>query len=213
MRSACGGGNHGATEAANLPCVALFDHVTAGRRWVWSQLRGKGLDLGVWRPIAEGWNLIEDALAGVVDLSINSATGVYLELYGRLVGVARGALDDDQLRAAIIVEALSLFGSGDEGVISRLVRMIVGPDATVKVVENTWGFTYKISGVKSEALDLVGGLLQDIHALTYYGLGLGWENEVLTFSSTHGPVDIAGWFGSAHGPVTGAAGMAHVFKL
>lgn len=193
--------------------MALYDHVLAGRRWVWSQVRGKGVDLGFWRPVAEGWNLVEEAIAGARDLSIATATGVYLELYGRLVGVNRGSLTDDQLRAAIVVEALSLFGSGDEGVISRLVRMIVGPDALVKVVENGWGFTYFVSGVLPATLDLVKALLADIHALTYYGLVVGWDEDVLTFSSAHGPADIAGWFGSAHGPVDGAAGMAHVFKI
>lgn len=160
-----------------------------------------------------GFDLVEEALTEVRDLSISTATGVALDLFGRLVGLNRGALTDDAYRPAIVVEGLSLFGSGDEGTITRLVRLIVGDLATVSITEAGWGFVYWIPDLLPATAKLLGALLADVHALTYHGTGITWDGPVVNFASVHGPVTIAGWLGSVHGPATDEAGWAHAIPL
>ena len=193
--------------------MPAYDHETSERRWLFSQDRGGTYDLGIWSPLMLGFNLVEEALTEIRDLSISTATGVVLDLFGRLVGLNRGALADDEYRPAIVVEALSLFGSGDEGTISRLVRLIVGDLATVSITENGWGFNYWIPNLLPATAKLLGALLEDVHALTYIGVAITWDGDVVNFGSVHGPATVTGWFGSVHGPAVGEAGWAHAVPL
>lgn len=193
--------------------MALFDNIANVKRWVFSQDRGKTLDRGILRTIGAGMDLVDETIEAVRNLSVLTAEGVYLDLYGRLVGLNRGALTDEVYAPAIVVEALSLFGSGDEGTITRLVRVIIGDVLPMSLQETGWGFVYKIPDIPVATAKLMSGLLSDVHALTYLGYVVTWEEPVMAFSSAHGAVTLSGWFSSVHGAVTDPAGWAHAIKL
>lgn len=193
--------------------MALFDVSAWIRRWTWSQDRGGTLDRGVLRTIGAGLDLAEETLDAVRELSVSTATGVYLDLYGRLVGLNRGALTDEEYAPAIVVETKSLFGSGDEATITGLVRLLIGDLLPINLIEYPGSFVYLIKDLPVATAKLMGGLLSDVHALTYIGFAVTWEGLVLAFDSIHGAVTLSGWFSSVHGPVTDPAGFAHAVKL
>lgn len=189
--------------------MPAYDHKAADRRWVWHQLRQKTPDRW-WDLLTDGLNLLEEVRDAVVDLSIATATGVYLDLYGRIVGLTRGAMTDAEYRPAIIVEALSLFGSGEPAHIHRLVRMLVGDLGDIEIVEyDPLAFVLFIPGLSPTVTKLISALLPDVPALTVLGYVVTWEASVVNFASVHGPADVTGWFGSVHGPAADEAGWAH----
>lgn len=193
--------------------MALFDLSGWIRRWTWSQDRGQPIDLGVFRTLGAGLDLAEETLDAVRNLSVTTATGVYLDLYGRLVGLNRGALSDAEYSPAIVVEAKSLFGSGDEATITGLIRLLIGGLLTIDLIEYPGSFVYNIKDIPVATAKLMGGLLSDVHALTYIGYVVTWEGLVMAFDSVHGAVATSGWFSSVHGAVTDPAGWAHAVKI
>lgn len=195
--------------------MALYDHLQDAK-WIWAQSLGKKMPRALFEVLALGMNLAEEAFEFIrTKLNIVDATGVYLEQLGAKWGVARMGLDDDELRRVIIAEAASLFGSGDPGVVVRLIRQLVGAGPSMKVVEKKFHtfLVYLAGEISPQIQTLLGQVLEDVPALTINGQIVTVDKKVLTYSSVHGPVAITGGFGSAHGPVTDAAGFAHVIQL
>lgn len=196
--------------------MALYDHL-ADLKWLWVQSLGKLMPKAAFEILAGGMNLAEEAVEFVrTKLNVVEATGVYLDGIAAKWGIARMGLDDDAFRTAIIAEASSLFGSGDPGIVIRLVRQLVGDGPTMSVVEKKWHtFLVYLGGedIPPVTQTLLGQVLDDVPALTINGQLVIADTECLNFRSEHGEVEVTGWYGSEHGAVEGAAGWAHSIGL
>lgn len=195
--------------------ATLYDHLQH-KKWIFIQWMKAKAPAAIVEMLGLGMNLAEEGLGFVRDLGITTATGVYLERFGARVGVARLGMTDDILRAAIIVESRSIFGSGDSATILALVRQLVGPDAALHEVEfcPPHAFVIYVSGEpEPSSLTVFEQLLTDVPALTVNGGIVVIDDPVCCFSSVEGPVEITGGFGSVDGPVESPAGFARAFPL
>lgn len=197
--------------------MALYDHLQ-DLKWVWVQFVGKLMPAAAWEIGALGFNLAEEAIDFVrTKLNVIDATGVYLEAIAARYGLSRMGLHDDEFRKVVIVEGASLFGSGDPGLIYRLIRALIGADPKMHVDEfkpHTFvayvGFNAPVDEVTQS---LLGQTLTDVPALTVNGTIVVVENRSLNFSSVDGDVPISAGFSSVDGDVGGAAGYAHAIPL
>lgn len=201
--------------------MALYDHLQDAK-WLWVQSLGKKMPRAVFEVLAEGMNLVEDAVNFVrTKLNIVDATGVYLDQLAAKWGPSRMGLDDDSFRQVIIAEASSLFGSGDDALVLRLIRQLIGPGPSLKRIELLYHTFIVYIGFNEDIPDttatILGQVLDDVPALTINGQLILVDTECLNYSDAGGDVDgdleVTGWYGDADGPIDGAAGFAHVIQL
>jgi hypothetical protein len=195
----------------------VYDHLQA-LKWVFLQWIKSLAPRAIVEILGTGLNLCEEAIEFVrSEINIVDAAGLHLEAIGAKFGVARAGMDDDVLRAAIIVEARSLFASGDSAAFIGMFRTIL-PDALLHESEfYPHCFVYFVQDAKLEMLDVLASLLSDAEALTVNG-AIGYvELPVLTFgSASPGPaIEISGGFGSASAgdPIDTPAGFGFAIPL
>jgi hypothetical protein len=145
------------------------------------------------------------------------AGGIYLEGIGAKFGVARGGMTDEVYRAAIIVEARSLFASGDSAAVLGLMRALLPPEAVLHETEfYPHCFVVFVQEASLEILDILAQLMEDVPALTVNG-AFGWiDDEVLSYGDVDGDPDvvISAGFGDVDGDIVdGVAGLAAVIPI
>ena len=197
--------------------MALYDHLQA-MKWIFVQWAKSLAPRAIVEMLGLGMNLTEEAADFVrTQINIVDAEGLTLEKLGAKFGVARGGMTDEIYRAAIIVEARSLFASGDSAAILGMMLTLL-PDAVLHETEfYPHTFVIFVQNAELDMLNVLGQLLEDVPSLTING-NLAWvDEEVLTFGSVEGsvaiPADIAGCWGSVEGPVDGDAGFATAIPI
>ena len=102
------------------------------------------------RGILKQGNAIEEAMQELYTLlSIQQAEGVQLDVIGRLVGVARGAQDDETYRL-VLISWLQLQYSGTNDAIIKGVKELSGATSVRLVPDYPAGLLVFASGAKRE---------------------------------------------------------------
>lgn len=134
----------------------------------------------------------------------------------------RNGLDDAEVRQFIHAKRLlnKSWGAGDQ-ILDILAVLLPGAGLVFSYfAPKAW--TVDITGVTmAEAAQALAFVRKNpspqgggFSAAGDNGMAIVADKEVLTFSSTYGAVDIAGWFSSVYGPSgSDEAGWAHVAKV
>lgn len=161
-------------------------------------------------------NVAETLLVLATKHNIVDAAGVELDDIGELLDFPRAGLEDEDYRKALIIRARTLISGGTIPDFTDLFRAILDdyPDP-IPVIE--WfpaAVRIYLKGIKSSQGKLMEALLKgNLPAAGVNTVINVYGNECITFSSSHGPVNLLGWFTSSHGPATGEAGWAHAIKI
>lgn len=139
---------------------------------------------------------LEDALWQVYTLrNLDSASGVQLDVLGRILGLPRGGLDDDSYRTHLRAQILLLRSSGTADQILAII-VAAHTDATPVLTESyPAGFTVRVGTVVLTALEAAllasfvrkgraGGVRAVMEwnpqaesaTFTWDTVGLGWDN-------------------------------------
>lgn len=196
--------------------MAVYDHLQA-LKWVFLQWIKSLAPKALVEMLGLGLNLCEEAIEFVrSEINVLDAGGIYLEGIGAKFGVTRSGMTDEVYRAAIIVEARSLFASGDSGAFIGMIRTLL-PDALLHESEfYPHAFVYFMQNAELAMLDVLAQLLGDAEALTVNGAFAWIDDEVLTYGDVDEDpdIEISAGFGDVDGDiVVGVAGYAAVIPF
>lgn len=186
---------------------------------VWTQFQDSPLILAVIeKMLAVPANEAEILLTLATRHNIVDATGLELDDLGAMLDLPRsvlGGLDDEAYRAALIIRGRSVFAGGTIPDFTDLLRAILPDHGPIPVIE--WfpaAVRVYLENVTPEQGNLLKALLTGVLPAAGVNTVIAvHDDDTLTFSSSHGPVDLQGWFGSSHGPTDNQDGWAHAIEI
>lgn len=195
-----------------------YDH-TAILEEIWTQFQNKPrIRAVIERMLAEPANEAEILLTLALRHNIVDATGLELDDLGAMLDLPRdilGGLDDDAYRAALIIRGRSVFAGGTIPDFTDLLRAILPDHGPIPVIE--WfpaAVRVYLENITPEQGNIMKALLTGVLPAAGVNTVIAvHDDDTLTFSSSHGPVTLQGWFGSSHGPTANQDGWAHAIKI
>lgn len=197
-----------------------YDHSVVLDR-IWSQFKDSPLIIAVLEKMfIEPANVNELLLELATKHNIVDGVGEDLDDIGEMLDLPRatlGGLDDTAYRFALIIRARSIFAGGTIPDFTSLLRALL-PDypAPIPVIE--WfpaSVRIYLQDITPEQALLFKALLVGVlpAAGVNTGIAVADTGPYITFASSHGPVDLLGWFASSHGPTDTQAGWRHLIVL
>jgi hypothetical protein len=161
-------------------------------------------------------NVAETLLVIATKHNIVDALGEALDMIGELLAFPRSGLEDEAYRSALIIRARTLVSGGTIPDFTDLFRAIL-PDYPTSIPVIEWfpaAVRIYLAGITPEQGKLMELLLKgNLPAAGVNTVINVHDGDCITFSSSHGPVTLLGWFSSSHGPATDEAGWAHAIKI
>jgi len=100
----------------------------------------------------------------LVDRRVDNATGVNLDLIGRIVGQRRGAFGDDEYRLLIKGRVRANVSSGTATDIYKTLVAMLGEDAVARIEENFPGAIVLVVVTAVTEPEVVGSIVRDARA-------------------------------------------------
>jgi hypothetical protein len=197
-----------------------YDHNAIKER-IWTQFQDSPLVIAVLEKLfIEPANMGELLLELAGKHNIVDGTDTDLDDIGEMLDLTReqlGGVDDEAYRFALIIRARSIFAGGTIPDFTSLLRALL-PDYPNPIPVIEWfpaNVRVYLQDITPEQAKLFKALLAGVLPAAGVGAGIivADTGPYITFSCSHGPVDLLGWFGSSHGPTSTEAGWRHIIVI